>query len=192
MSKDLSTATTRVLARVIRVLQSTLAITCDAIKDVGLYLPAPATSAYYWLGDPSGVDEILPNHNVAAFVYPAGPRGVIERRTGGPSTYSALTQIPIEVMLSFQVAPQSPIAAPGWDKQLTSDEMLILRCQRYAGAIQESVLTYAINPDDVTDLDPVSESYELASLEIQTIGICRVTFNVLQDVQIPRPLYTIP
>jgi len=192
VSKDLSTATTRGLARVIRVLQSTLSASCNAIKDAGLYLPAPETDAYYWLRDTNGIDEILPNHNVAAFVYPAGPRAVIERRTGGPSTYSALTEIPIEVMLTFQVAPQSPIAAPGWDKQLTSDEMLILRCQRYAGAILESVLTYAINPDDVTDLDPVSETYELAALEIQTIGICRVNFNILQDVQIPRPLYTIP
>lgn len=189
--KEIATATTRAMGRVLKVLQQTLPLTCDAIADDGLYLPPPNTDAYFWLANVNQIDEILPNYNVSAFVYPLGSRTVIERRTGGPATYSALTEIPLEIMIAFQMAPQNNISAPGWNKELTSDEMMLLRCQRYSGAVMDSILTYIINDNDVTDVDPLNETFEIAALELQTIGMCRVSFNILQDVQIPRPLYTI-
>ena len=191
MPKDIATGTTRALARVLHVLQSTLTAELATVADVGLYLPAPTENAFFWLAASDRLDEILPNHNVACFCYQVGPRTILERRTQGPTEYSALTQIIVEVTIAFRMAPQTPLQAPGWSKTLTTEELLVLRAQRYSAGVANSLLTYLINPDDCNDLDLINETSALDAIEVEPIGLSTTQWAILQDCRLPRPLYTI-
>lgn len=186
MAKNLSTATPRVVQRIIAVLQAKLA---EELPLVGappqLYIPAPHNNAYYSIPEEARLGEPMP-HNSAVYVYPSAIRRTIQRRLQGPSEYSSTTEIGIACVLAFRMAPQDVFEY--FNKTITTAEIMQLRAHYYNAAIIETLLKYAINPDDINDLILEEEQGAVSFVEGRELGgVAFTSWTITQDTRLPVP-----
>lgn len=186
MSKSLATATPRIVARVIAVLQAKLSTELAAIgAPAQLYLPAPDANAYFSIPEEARLGEPMV-HNTAVYVYPSTIRRTIQRRLQGPTEYGSTTEVGIAVVVAFRMAPQDVFQY--FNKTITTAEIMQLRAHYYNAGVIETLLKYAINPDDVNDLILEEEQGAVSFLEGRELGgIAFSSWTMTQDTRLPVP-----
>lgn len=189
-SVPISTSRQLALDRVGEVLLAQYATELAAVQDANLYLPAPDASGYFQV--PMDPDEVIHAHNVAVFIYPAGPRTHDPSQDGSGGRGVGEMQkrrFPVDVTVLCRRGlydKSNPVKRNG--KALTSDEVLRLRAERYTGAMIECVLKYVCKEAGIVDVDLEDDMPDILfdeQAEKPMWGIATANFTLTQKVRVP-------
>lgn len=167
-------------------MQTNLAAQLALVQDTGLYLPAPTDDEYYTIiQDP---DEMPGNHNLGVFFYPAGPRTLNARGSGGGSVgefQNRVTPLRITLLCRRQLG-QSTVTRNG--KTLNGDEVLYLRAERYTAGMINTVLKYGYCGAGIINIDLIDDTADVffaANEARPQWGIATIQIDVHQRVRAP-------
>lgn len=177
--------------RVLHVLMGLLPGNLAELADTNLYLPAPEAKDYYSI--PQDPDQVIQNHNVAVFIYPAGPRTEVATGSGGGGVgQMEFREFPLDVTLVCRRAMYDPVNKPvlgANGKHLIHDEVLRRRAERYTGAIIKSVLEGACCGESgiihVSLADDMADIFFDEKSEKPLWGIASAQFILQQKVSLP-------
>jgi hypothetical protein len=174
----------RAIDRVISALQSRLANELVPLTlPAGLPLPVPDNTGYYGIGqDP---DDTITNRQQAIFVYDSSPREIFETFSGGPQTYGGLTRFSLNVLMMFKIAMHEPLIWNG--KEMTREDVLRLRAERYTGGIINAVYKYACRAPEIHDIALLDDQATVQQPDDKRlIGLAVTRWQITQKVQIPQ------
>ncbi len=196
----MNTAQPRAISRLIFILQQAFAAEVAAIASplpVAL-LPVPAAADYYILQDQTWLDDAEPvNATIAAFVYPITPVEIIEDISGDVLQRTAIAKTAYVIAVQFSIEQYEPFTHNG--KTLTTNEVMVLRAQRYAGAIshvlnKHAISTVGVSPDAdaILDVDVLSMDSTIVPTpddERGIVGVAMVEAMITQHLQVPQQTY---
>jgi hypothetical protein len=174
----------RAIDRVTYVLQQRLALElAPLVLPAGLPLPVPDETGYYGIGqDP---DESIVNRQQAIFIYDSSPREIFETFSGGAQTYGALTRFSLNVLMLFKIAMHEPLMWGG--KEMTREDVLRLRAERYTGGIINCVYRYACRAPEIHDIALLDDQATVQQpADKRLVGLAATRWQITQKVQIPQ------
>jgi len=172
--------------RIITALRSQYPTELTAVTDSGLVLPAPPDDGYFSNGpDDPEADNVLFNADPAVLVWPAGPRVMGTISSGGPTTRAQVSTFELDVLIMFRQALHAPFTTNG--HQLSEPEYMMLRAERYAGAMIRTLYRYAPEGDAIHDIELVADEALPLFLEDRPVmGIASARWRIIQKVAIPQ------
>lgn len=172
--------------RIITALRSQYPTELAAVADSGLVLPAPPDDGYFSNSpDDPEADNVLFNADPAVLVWPAGPRVMGTISSGGPTTRAQVSTFELDVLVMFRQALHSPFTTNG--HELSEPEYMMLRAERYAGAMIRTLYRYAPEGDAIHDIELVAdEALPLFLQDRPVMGIASARWRIIQKVAIPQ------
>jgi hypothetical protein len=152
-----------------------------------IFLPAPPDEAII-AGDPEDPEQVVRNHPVVCFVWP-GSRRVVSESSGGLTTYGAMFELDMEVVMLFQAGmPERLTDADG--VALEQEAEMRRRAELYTEAIITTVLTYGCFKNANHQIRLESDDALAIYLDERgggtgPLGIAAATFTITQKCDVP-------
>lgn len=172
--------------RIITALRGQYATELAAVADTGLVLPAPPETGYFSNSpDDPEADNVLFNADPAVLVWPAGPRTMGDISSGGTITRAQVSTFEVDVLIMFRQALHAPLTTNG--HELSEPEYMMLRAERYAGAMIKTLYRYAPEGNAIHDIELVAdEALPLFLQDRPIMGIASARWRIIQKVAIPQ------
>jgi len=138
--------------------------------------------------DVSSIEDNPRNYPVAVYVWPDGPRSIVQRKTAGPTRFSAWSEIRVVCVVVFkQAVMEAPVGPSGI--ALDGAQTMRLRAESYSASIAESVLAYAMDSDNIHEIRfEGDEAFPVETQKFGVVGVGAVTFTVGQRLSVPNKL----
>lgn len=185
-------ATRLALYRLVKVLRAEIETELATLNDTGNIISTPSADSYFVTGTEQEMNQILLANNSACFIYPLGPSTVTAPRTGDGTVRAKLHTTIIRVVFLFKKpAGYTTYSLEG--KDLTLTEIMLHMTDRLMGAASDVIYKHAVNLTDIHEVNIISQYADVVTLNNNDlIGRAILEVEVLQDVLVPMPAYTIP
>lgn len=186
-----STATRQALYRLVKVLKAQVATEVALLNDTGNMIPLPLDVDYYVAGSEEEFSRILTANNAACFIYPLSPSVVEAPRTGDGTQRAKLHRTTFRVLYVFKF----PAAYTNYQvegRNVTHTELVFHLSDRIMGGALNVIYKHAVNLTDIHEVEILNQYADVVTLNNNDLtGRAVLEIDVLQDVVVPMPLYTI-
>lgn len=176
--------------RFIDVLKKRLPVLCAEIGDEEfVYLPPP--TAYYFVRSEEQIKSMPVNDEVACFVVVKSPRGRDTSLSIVGSSRSEFGSLSLGVVLTFLHAGGH---VERWGRDLTQQEITLLRTELYSRAIIETLYTHAKQKDGDThklELTRDDNAIDLSTEQSPQSGTVTTEWLIQQHVTIPMDKFEV-
>lgn len=183
------------LARIVGVLRENLSEARKEWVDTNnLYLPLPASDAYYFRG--TNPDDVRKNDQVAVFVFTPSQRGevTVRKRVSSSDGNKELVTFRVHVLLIFKpgLYDAADPFVDGYGNELTHQQLMYYRADTYTDLLDWTIRRYGPNGDEILRISYIDgvPSLDSPPSTDSIIGLSYLTYEIVQDRLVPNRSFT--
>jgi hypothetical protein len=173
-------ALTRVLTQLSAYLPTELAV----VSLVGLPLPAPDSSAYFYGIGERAIDVLFANSSVAVLVFQDAPSTIEMEASNTPALYVMEQNASISVVVAFKMTQYTPFARFG--KTVTDSDIMAMRAARYNAAVSRVMRTRIMGDAGIINVNKTNDAFGDYDTESDVVASNAFsTWEITQAVLVP-------
>jgi hypothetical protein len=190
---DASVASRLARYRLIEVLKAEMPAEIALLNDTNNTITLPDDQSYFVTATELEMNAILNSQNAGCFVFQLGPSTFTAARTGDGNKRARLEQTVFRVVYLFRSPAGWETYTADGDRPVNKTELVWHLADRIMGAALEVIYKHAVNTTDVHSVEVVSQTSDVVTVNNNDLmGRAVLEIQVLQDVLVPMPAYTIP
>lgn len=189
---NIQTSTRQGIYRLIKVLKAELANELSLLNDTLNDINIPDEKLYFVSGTEAEMNSILSASQCACFIYQVGPSTFTASRTGDGNKRARLQTTIYRIVYLFDKNGAWNTYSADGDRGVNLTELTYHQADRIAGAATMVLYKHAVNETDIHEINVVSlDASVVAPNNDSLMGRAVIEVEVMQDVLVPMPAYTI-